>query len=327
MHELAQHSPIFVVGCDRSGTTLLRLMLDAHRNLCIPNESDFIVELWQSRPRYGNCTSSAELDAFMRDLSAIRRYRLWGINDSEVRQHLNGHRGSFASLINGVFHAFAQREGKRRWGDKTPRYTVALPVIAALFPHACVIHLIRDGRDVAASLKEVSWHPHDIAHNAYKWKRYIETCEADRLRYFPGTSLAIHYESLVSAPERTLKYICALIEEQYDPGMLDFSLNAERKQPEGIRDHSKTLQPANTSSVGRWRTTLTEDDLRIFYEAAADTLAAHGYCRAAESDVRGPVRSAAHAAGRRIADAVNAASFLVQGIRTYRANRKDARST
>jgi Sulfotransferase family len=147
--------PVFVVGCPRSGTTLLRLMLDAHPDLSIPPESHFIPLVWRVRDRY-ETSGGFDGEKMARDVFRGIRFRDWSLPESEVLDELGRVAPSdLAGSIACFFCAYAGRNGKERWGDKTPGYSMELPLLASLFPDARFVHLIRDGRDVALSLMEV----------------------------------------------------------------------------------------------------------------------------------------------------------------------------
>ena len=124
----------FVVGHGRSGTTLLRLMLNAHPELAIPNESHFIPHLagrWRTWSDTGQNRTEALADALKRHY----RFVSWGLPDSEVRRTLaDADPRTYAEAIRSVYALYAGHQGKRRYGDKTPSYVLKMPVLAGLFP-------------------------------------------------------------------------------------------------------------------------------------------------------------------------------------------------
>ena len=136
----------FVVGLTRSGTTLLRMMLDAHRELTIPPETHFVPDLIKAARGDGG------VDAMLAALTGNRTWGDFGIDDAEMRRRLEAAPpGDAAAAVRAFFDAYAERQGKPRWGDKTPAYMLSVQRIGRTLPESRFIHLIRDGRDVALS--------------------------------------------------------------------------------------------------------------------------------------------------------------------------------
>src|SRR5438094_522137 len=157
----SEDSPVFVVGVARSGTTLLRVMLDSHPDLAIPYESTIIPKLWARR----NELSRTELMDLILESKCLR---LSGISRQAIIAKVEElHSPSFADIIRAVFVANAQQHQKTRWGDKTPRYVEHIPLLASLFPSARFLHIIRDGRDVVLSLSSLldvwPWVPQTVS--------------------------------------------------------------------------------------------------------------------------------------------------------------------
>ena len=157
-------SPLIVLGVRRSGTTLLRVMLDRNRSLAVPDESYFVPQL--ARRHRGR----VDPVAFVDDLRRLPTLVEWGLSPDAVARRLRSGMTT-GDAIAAVFEAYAAERGKARWGDKTPLYMQYLPLLERLFPGALYIHLVRDGRDAATSFLEVpdgimtaGWgHPPDAA--------------------------------------------------------------------------------------------------------------------------------------------------------------------
>ncbi|MDH5236917.1 MAG: sulfotransferase, partial [Acidimicrobiia bacterium] len=157
-----EHPALFVVGCGRSGTTLLRSMLDAHPELAIPGESHFLRRMLRLRRRYEH-GSQFDLERYVADLSRDVRFRRWVADPEPLIERIRAGRPlSLADAVRATFGAYARSQDKIRWGDKTPDYVTMMPAISELLPEARFVHLIRDGRAVAASLAHQSWGPSRI---------------------------------------------------------------------------------------------------------------------------------------------------------------------
>lgn len=265
----------FIVGCGRSGTTLLRAMCDGHPDLAVPPESHFVVDL---APRRGAVFSAA---TFLDRLRASDRFRLWDLDVDVVRRSLAAQPAAdYASAVRTVFACFAATKGKSRYADKTPVYVLHVRELARLFPEAVFVHVVRDGRDVASSFLDLGW-ADTIEEAALHWKLRV-TRGRRAGRRLGARYLELHYEDVVRAPEEPLRALCRAIDMPFSPAMLDHSGRA----PEIIRTtshpeyHGALAQPP-TPGVRDWRRELTAEEVARFELLAGDALRAFGYERAA----------------------------------------------
>jgi hypothetical protein len=281
----------FIVGVNRSGTTLLRLMLDSHPELTIPPETHFVPEMIRLARR-----ENTTRKRLLRAATDHPRWGDFGLDDDVLLERLQEVKPlNPADAIRVFYDLYAEKEGKPRWGDKTPRYMRAMPRIERALPEARFIHLIRDGRDVALSQAERALDGQEpaITEVAERWRRRIETARvhaADLDDY-----LEVRYEDLVGDPEGTLRRICAFIELPYDAAMLDYHRRAAERLTEMDRDlgsgengpvrtgderlagHAMTTEPPSTDRCGRWRDEMSADDEAEFERVAGGLLADLGY--------------------------------------------------
>ena len=156
----SSETPVFIVGAPRSGTTLLQYMLRSHPELSLPTgESHFLVPLYRDQTRFKALETETGIRAFLQDLHRrnpqFLETDLHGIEfdiDRLAPELWAEGRRTVRDLIAGLFEKNAAGEGKHRWGDKTPYYVLHMPKLLDWFPKAQFIHLVRDGRDVAASM-------------------------------------------------------------------------------------------------------------------------------------------------------------------------------
>ncbi len=267
------NAPVVVLGVSRSGTTLLKAMLDAHSQLAIPSESYFIPQLWD---RHGDRPDRARLVA---DLQRLERLRQWGIDVDDVARRLNA-QPTFAAAIDAIYRSYAEARGKPRYGDKTPLYMQHLDVLARAFPRAQYVHIVRDGRDAALSFMAMKRkprfnvaRPRRLADFAAAWRREIHAA-----RRFGRTRpyLELRYEDLVAEPERRLREICEFLELEYEPEMLEYH---RHEDPALYADHPRLAQPP-VRNARSWRGEMAPRDIELFEAIAGDVLAEHGYARA-----------------------------------------------
>ena len=190
-------APIFVIGSPRSGTTLLRLILDSH-------------------PRI----SCGEETHFLRDLESVVG-RNW-----ELVATYGLARGWWLEHIRALYETFQAevlaRNGKSRWAEKDPTYTLHLPFIEELFPDALYIHLLRDGHDVVASFRD-RWGYRSAARAARtEWARYVNAARALGDRLPAERFLELRYEDLVADPEVQGRRVFGFLAEPWDPAVLEF---------------------------------------------------------------------------------------------------------
>jgi len=276
---LAARPPVFIVGCPRSGTTLLRMMLDSHPELAIPPESHFIPKVWAVRRRYQQ-NGSVRVDRIASDIIGTDRFREWSLPEKAVWRRLHDlSNPGIADVIEAFFVAYAEREGKSRWGDKTPGNSLDMPVIARLFPTARFVHLIRDGRDVAMSLREHLGLGHTDA--ALVWATRVRKARKHARGLGSERYLEVRYEELVEDPRRELVSICNFVDLPYRPEMLEYAHRLQRAVPEHEqhRIHSNLGKPP-TKGLRDWRHQMTPSDIALFEALAGRELEAFGYRRA-----------------------------------------------
>ena len=280
----------FVVGVGRSGTTLLRLMLDAHPELAIPPETHFVPEL-VARARV-----RAEIGDLVAEIVAARNWGDFGLDAGELhdRAAALGHTDP-ASLLRCFYSLYAERQGKPRWGDKTPSYVKRMRLIADLLGEARFIHLIRDGRDVAVSRRRRGMGDQKpVTDAAERWQRRIMRAR-QQARRLGGRYLELRYEDLVIDPEPALRRVCELVELDFDPAMLEYHRGSEERLREFARDlppeggrrarsaqermaaHALATAPPNPDRIEAWRQEMDEADRIEFERVAGGLLAELGY--------------------------------------------------
>lgn len=268
----------FVVGSPRSGTTLLRAMLDAHPAVAVPGESHFIPRMRAARRRYER-GGGLDVPRYCADLERDRYFSAWGLPASDVQGFLElAEAGTIEDAIRGTFTCYARSQGKSRWGDKTPAYVLHMPAIATMFPEARFIHVIRDGRDVARSLLDLGW-ASSIEDAALRWAYRVRRGRRAGARS-GARYLEIHYEDLLSATVPSLELICSFLDLRFDERMAQperraASVLATLTHPE---NHQRLTLPP--SRVRNWREDLSLDQVTRFEAVAGELLESVGYERA-----------------------------------------------
>ena len=215
--------PIFVLGCPRSGTTLLQLMLHAHPRIAVPPETRFVLTTYEARNSFGNLREEQNRRALAASIVRQHQTLFYDLEldaDAVFEEIVDGP-PTLGSAIGIVFRAYARRFDKPRWGDKRPGYYQQIPGLLRMFPDAQIVHLIRDGRDCVASLLTMPWFKQDIYAAICSWVEAIDSGRHARTQLAADAYFEIRYEDLVADPAGRLTALCEFLDEDYDPAMAE----------------------------------------------------------------------------------------------------------
>jgi hypothetical protein len=281
----------FVVGLTRSGTTLLRMMLDAHPELAIPPETHFVPDLIKA------ARAEKGVDGMLAAMTSNRTWGDFGISEDEVGERLRSvPSGDAAAAVRAFFEAYAEKQGKPRWGDKTPAYMLSVQRIGRTLPESRFIHLIRDGRDVALSqtARAINEQP-PAAEQAARWVKRIRKSRDQAATLKGARYVEARYEDLVRDPETTLRRICEFVDLPWDEAVLRYheraaerlaemagSLRAEGNHAEQeagyrIANHAPTTKPPDPAKLDKWRREMNAADLAAYEGVAGELLEELGY--------------------------------------------------
>jgi hypothetical protein len=274
---------VFLVGCPRSGTTLLGRIGNAHPELAIVHETRWIPRCFQWRE--GLTAEGLVTNGLVSRLLDRRVLESLQIDESEmeklVRESVGVH---FASFVTTLFDRYGEREGKPRVGDKSPGYVRYLDLLHGLWPEAKFVHIIRDGRDVCLSV--LDWRKGATSFSTFEedpvitagvwWEWYVRLGRETGSRLGPGLYHELCYESLVAEPERESAKLCEFLGIAYDPSLLRFHEGRMRSKP-GLSTKAAWLPV--TGGLRDWRTAMDADDVLRFEAAAGELLDELGYTR------------------------------------------------
>ena len=272
--------PFFIVGCSRSGTTLLQVLLDAHPHIAIPPESLIFAHFAEIFDCYGDLGKESNLHALVKDILDDERIKRWGLGISVAHFCERLRDFSVRGVIEHLFQLYAEKEGKTRWGDKTPEHVFFLKEIKTVFPEARLIHLVRDGRDVAESLMRVFFGPNTIDRAALAWEKSVLTFREFKSHLKSTEYLEIHYENLVRSPEQELKKIFDFLGEEFlsfDERIPETTSKAHYLQYDTI--HTSLKKSISGEKIGIFKSKLSQRQVEIFESIAGDLLESYGYSR------------------------------------------------
>jgi hypothetical protein len=277
--------PLFIGACPRSGTTLLRSLLNNHPDLAMPAETDFVLHLWAHRGRIGDLRDPARrrrLAEWIFDTPGRggRRIRAGAVSRDEAVARVAAAPPTLGSVLGAVFAIYADATGKPRWGDKRPAYATQLDVVFALFPHAQFVNLVRDPRAAVDSQLRSPWYrdwrtpPTSRAITAWEYSVRRVDRFASGLR--PDQLLDVRYEDLVREPAAVLERICAFAGLRGGDAIADM---LSRPRTGGLVGdwHARVAEPISTGPIDAWRDRLSPGQVALVEHATRAQLARFGY--------------------------------------------------
>jgi Ser/Thr protein kinase RdoA (MazF antagonist) len=277
---------VFVVGCPRSGTTMLERMLDAHHELAMTHETHWVTRYAKRRrdlTREG-CVLPETLDKLYTDY----RFTRMAPPREQIERLMDQGPLKYRRFVRVVFDHFRRTQGKSFVGDKsTGGYLRNIQRLREVCPSSKIVHLVRDGRDVCLSM--LNWPKADraagrfpmfkddpVATTAAWWQWHVRAGLEQGRSLGPDVYREFRYEQIVQEPDRQCAALCAFLRIENDPGMVQF--HAGRSKPgQGKSANAAWLAP--TPGLRDWRTQMDPKQIEMFEAIAGETLDAFGYER------------------------------------------------
>jgi hypothetical protein len=272
----APDRPVFIGGSPRSGTTLLRLMIDSSPDIGIPRETKVVVTVWEERRSFGDLSIEANrrrlADRIVETMPGPKSNRL-GVLPPELHKRVLAAPPTLGSALGTCLAAYAEVHGKPRWGDKRPVYARYLDAVFGMYPDAQFIHLVRDPRAASASMAGM-WYDGNIAPAVELWERSMRAVAPWRDSLAPDQFLELRYEDLVSDPRGHLEQIAAFL--TMDPSTVDDMLQYHLHPDETSPVHPHVTQPPTTDNIDKWRA-LPENQIAVVERVAGEWMSRYGY--------------------------------------------------
>jgi hypothetical protein len=285
---------VFIVGCPRSGTTLIQRLLDSHPLVAITPETHWIPRWYEKKNGKGITPEGLVTRKLVRKLLEYPRFSELGIKRSELKA-LVDRRGTvpYSRFVSALFDLYGRKRGKRLVGDKTPGYARNLHTLHSLWPNAKLVHLMRDGRDVCLSVlswqrargwtagqglaRFSTWEQSPVCAAALWWDWHVRLAREAGLAFASGVYAELRYEELVANPDDQCRKLCAFLGIPYDDEMLRVY---ESRVKEGNAGNEKHPWRPITPGLRDWRTQMPPQDVELFETTAGDLLDELGYPRA-----------------------------------------------
>ena len=283
-----ERAPVFVLGSPRSGTTLLYDMLLSAGGFAVYLAESNVFNLLA--PRFGDLNSRTNRERLLEAWLGSKLYRSSGIDGERVRRQVLNNCRNAGDFLQIVMTEICQSQGTPRWAENSPEAMLYLPLIKQLIPNALVVHIIRDGRDVATSLGQLRYvrpFPWEKRYGVIGCGLYWEWVVQHGRRY--GRSLAkdymeVHFEDLLAQPQQTLDQIGAFIGQRLDYKTIQRVAYGSVTKP---NTSFRTSDPnTHFNPVGRWKTSFSEAEVEHFEALVGKTLRELGYSLATPESAR-----------------------------------------
>ena len=274
---------IFVVGSPRSGTTLMAGLLNMFDEVCVTRETGFVPLLYQEDIESLDTWDDRRLRRSIEEVNTYLAMEDWPqlASVAGVRRYWadSGDTG-YAGFIRYVWSLGCDEADQVRFvGDQTPGYVLALPLLERLFPQARYVHVVRDPRDVVASILPLKFGAKSVGVAAADWNECVGAWWAAERRIPPDRRLEVRYEDLVRSPQRTVELLAEFLDV---PAPADASSGKSR--PLDTHDvasrsahHARLREPIDDRRVGRYRQELTVDEQSIVEAVTYTGLVTYGY--------------------------------------------------
>jgi hypothetical protein len=272
-------------------------MLNRHPNIGLCDETFYFFYVYQRRRAFGDLNQPQARRLLVDRYLATNRIRRLGLDHASLADTMNAEGTSYDRMFAALLRFYAHSQGRQRWGEKTPQHALVADTLVGWYPDATVIHLVRDPRDVVASLLRMPWGSRSVLLNARLWERC--TTAAERCRDRPNY-LLVRYEDLVQEPERELQRVCGAVHVTYSKRLLDSPAQASSDR----WWFERALQPLTTQRRNSWQQQLATHQVALIERILAPTMRAFGYNPAA-----------GHLSTARLADALRQAAVESIGAR------------
>jgi hypothetical protein len=269
---------VFVLGCGRSGTTLLYHMLLSAGNFAVYRVESNAINLLE--PRFGNLSSPRNKRRLLEAWYESRLYTLSGLDKGEIAAKVMSECQNGGDFLRIIMSEVARQQGVERWADTTPEHLLHLHRIKQTIPEALVIHIIRDGRDVALStakqgyIRPLPWDrtPPKMAAGLY-WEWMVNKGRCDG-RDLGGDYTEVHFEELMERPREALAKLGEFIAQELDYDQI------RRKGIGSVNAPNSSFDDAlsdNFNPTGRWRSGFSPQELAMFEGLVGHTMEENGY--------------------------------------------------
>ena len=265
----------FIVGAQRSGTTLLRLILNSHTKIIIPEESGFLMPLLNSKNSL-KVLRQKEILRIINYLESNEQLKLWKFDFKIFKNKiLKYERLTLIQLLDVLFESYKNTWNKEIIGDKTPSFFRKIKILKQINKNIKFIHIIRDGRDVFNSMRNFDKSKNNPSVMALDWNYKNHMISKSLESLDSSCKIKIRYEDILDRPVDTINTICTFLDIDFEEEMLSFY--KESKFHIG-KHHSKLIfSPINNKNKEKWKTELSSFEQKTFNSLSKKILLENSY--------------------------------------------------
>ena len=269
--------PIFILGTERSGSNLLRLILNAHSQIVVPHPPHILHYFAPLLANYGDLADDRRFRALVHDVHALVGAHIhpWDWIPSREEVFVNSKTRTLFAVYAAIHESLRQHGGKARWGCKSTFMVDHVAEVRSAFPNARFLWLFRDPRDVAASSKESVF---STFHPSFSAKLWVDQ-QTKALQAEPeGGVLRMRYEDLVAEPEEAVRRLCSFLDEPFEPTMLRWFEDREARKSADLSESWKnTAAPMQSDRLARYRRDLSPEEIGAVESIAGPVMTRLGY--------------------------------------------------
>ena len=281
--------PIFIIGSERSGTTLVLAILACHPRIAVPEVTWYYPRFRPYLHTYGDLGIIENFNALAYEMAYGLRVPFWRMPDAnpatfgnEIAARAAEIEPSFAGVFAAMFERYAKHVKKPRWGEKTPGNVFYIDRILEDFPNAQFVYIYRDCRDASAEFIESQFGPTNAYTAAVMWRDGQQAVKPFRETLSPDQWFNIKYEEFVRDPVNHLKSMCAFLGEDYDDALMAFHTTPVAQRRGKTKDNWALAHPITDRHVGIYKNQLSTDQQQILTWVAGDLMRDLGYDNLAE---------------------------------------------
>lgn len=279
-----QISPIFMIGTQRSGSNLLRLMINQLTEVAAPHPPHILQRMMPLTKDYGDLSDPKTFSQLVDDVCSLVETNPvpWEgvvLDRRDVASRCR--EKSLMAVYGAIYDVCAEAKGAKAWCCKSLANVNYLPQIEAYFQKPHYIYLYRDGRDVAVSFRKAVVGEKHFYHIANEWVAAQQLALKQREKIEPKRFLSVRYEELTANPEQIAQRICDFLGLAYRPSMLDYHRSEEAKRTAASSElWGNVIAPVMKNNTQKFLREASEQDIRIFESVAGHALDALDYERA-----------------------------------------------